>query len=299
MIGSSSTILAVGAAGKFAGLVVPALAERGVKVRGLVRNTTQGEAVRKLGATDIAIGDLRDRASLDAALKGVDAVFYIAPAFLPDEAEIGKGMVESAKRAGVRRFVFSSVIHPVLNALGNHAQKAPVEEAVLTSEMEYTFLHPTVFFQNFTEAWPKIVETGVLAEPWSVDTRFSRVDYRDVAEAAAIALTEDRLLYGTFELCADGWLNRKDVAAIIGEVLGRPIKAERIDPKMAAAGAGPGAPALKKMFDWYDMRGLMGSAVTLRAILGREPRNLHTFFEEMNAGRVGQVESGGTYVLAR
>ena len=46
-------------------------------------------------------------------------------------------------------------------------------------------------------------------------------------------------------------------------------------------------------------RQLMGSAVTLRAILGREPRNLHTFFEEMNAGRVGQVESGGTYVLAR
>ena len=246
MISSTPTILAVGAAGKFAGLVVPALRERGVKVRGLVRNARQGEAVRKSGATEIAVGDLGDGASLDAALKGVDAVFYIAPAFLPDEAEIGKGMVDSAERAGVRRFVFSSVIHPILSALGNHAQKAPVEEAVLTSGMEYTFLHPTVFFQNFTASWPKIVETGVLAEPWSVDTRFSRVDYRDVAEAAAIALTEDRLLYGTFELCAEGWLNRKDVAAIIGEVLGRPIKAERIDPKMAAAGAGPGAPALKR-----------------------------------------------------
>jgi uncharacterized protein YbjT (DUF2867 family) len=246
MIGSSSTILAVGAAGKFAGLVVPALAERGVKVRGLVRDARQGEAVRKLGATEIAIGDLRDGASLDAALKGVDAVFYIAPAFLPDEAEIGKVMVDSAKRAGVRRFVFSSVIHPVLSALGNHAQKAPVEEALLTSGMEYTFLHPTVFFQNFTATWPKTVETGVLAEPWSADTRFSRVDYRDVAETAAIALTEDRLLYGTFELCAEGWLDRKDVAAIIGEVLGRPIKAERIDPTMASAGAGPGAPALKR-----------------------------------------------------
>jgi uncharacterized protein YbjT (DUF2867 family) len=285
MISSTSTILAVGAAGKFAGLVVPALAERGVNVRGLVRDATQGEAARKLGATEIAIGDLRDRASLDAALQGVDAVFYIAPAFLPDEAEIGKGMVDSAERAGVRRFVFSSVIHPVLSALGNHAQKAPVEEALLTSGMEFTFLHPTVFFQNFTEGWAKIVETEVLAEPWSVDTRFSRVDYRDVAEAAAIALTEDRLLYGTFELCAKGWLNRKDVAAIIGEVLGRPIKAERIDPKTAAAGAGPGAPALKKMFDWYDKHGLMGSAVSLRAILGREPRTLRTFFEELNTGR--------------
>ena len=299
MISSTATILAVGAAGKFAGLVVPALADRGVKVRGLVRDGSQGAAVQKLGATEIAIGDLRDGASLDAALKGVDAVFYMAPAFLPDEAKIGKGMVASAERAGVRRFVFSSVIHPILSALGNHAQKAPVEEAVLTSGMEYTFLHPTVFFQNFTEAWPKIVETGVLAEPWSVDTRFSRVDYRDVAEVAAIALTEDRLLNGTFELCAEGWLNRKDVAAIIGEVIGRPIKAERIDPKMAAAGAGPGAPALTKMFDWYDKRGLMGSDLTLRAILGREPRTLRTFFEELNAGSVGEDENAGTYVLAR
>jgi len=127
MIRSTSTILAVGATGNFAGLVVPALAERGVKVRGLVRDATQGDAVRRLGATEIAIGDLRDEASLDAALKGVDAVFYIAPAFLPDEAEIGKGMVDLAERAGVRRFVFSSVIHPILSALGNHAQKAPVE----------------------------------------------------------------------------------------------------------------------------------------------------------------------------
>jgi len=211
-------------------------------------------------------------------------ILAVGAAFLPDEAEIGKSMVDSAKRAGVRRFVFSSVIHPVLNALGNHAQKAPVEESLLASGKEYTFLHPTVFFQNFTATWPKIVETGVLAEPWSVDTRFSRVDYRDVAEAAAIALTEDRLLYGTVDLCAEGWLNGKDVAAIIGEVLGRPIKAERIDPKMAAAGAGPGAPALEKMFDWYDKRGLMGSAVALRAILGREPRTLHTFFVELNAG---------------
>lgn len=84
--------------------------------------------------------------------------------------------------------------------------------------------------------------------------RFSRVDYRDVAEAAAVALTEDRLLYGTFELCAEGWLDRKDVAAIVAEVLGRPVRAERIDPKTAAAGAGPGAPALERMFDWYDRR---------------------------------------------
>jgi uncharacterized protein YbjT (DUF2867 family) len=280
-------VLAVGASGKFAGLVIPELTARGAVVRGLIKDGAKEALVRQRGAAEIAIGDLTDRASLDAALKGVDAVFYIAPAFIANEADVGKSMVKAASRAGVRRFVFSSVIDPILSGLANHAQKAPVEEALLTAGMEYTFLHPTVFFQNFTDSWPRILKDGVVAEPWSVETRFSRVDYRDVAEAAAIALTENRLLYGTFDLCAEGLHNRNDVAAIIGEVLGRSIRAERVDPKAAAASAGPGAPALEKMFDWYDRRGLHGNALTLRAILGREPRTLRAFFTELAAAAGG------------
>ncbi len=197
-------------------------------------------------------------------------------------------MVEAARKAGVQRFIFSSVIHPILSALENHAAKATVEEAILTSGMEYSFLHPTVFFQNYAQSWPKVVETGVLAEPWSINSRFSRVDYRDVAEVAAIALTEDRLLFGTFELCSEGHLDGRDVAAIIGNVLGRNIKAEKIDPQKAAAGAGSQSAGLKRMFDWYDARGLQGCALTLRAILGREPRTLRAFFEELRNFKSGK-----------
>jgi uncharacterized protein YbjT (DUF2867 family) len=280
---SSPLILAIGAAGKFAGLVVPELVKRGANVRGFVKSPDEKKAPMAAGANAVVIGDLVEEASVRDAMKGVDRVFYIAPAFLPHEAEVGVRVVEAAKDAGVRRIVFSSVIHPTLSALGNHAAKGPVEEALLSSGMEYTFLHPTVFFQNFSPSWTSVVKTGVFAEPWSADTLFSRVDYRDVAEVAAIALTEDRLLYGTFELCADGWLNRHDVAAMMGEVLGRPVKAERVDSKMAAASAGPGAPALEKMFGWYDRRGLRGNVLTLRAILGREPRTLRAFFAELAA----------------
>jgi uncharacterized protein YbjT (DUF2867 family) len=286
-------ILSIGAAGKFAGMVVPELRKRGADVRGFVRRPDEIDATKAAGATETVVGDLTEQASLLTAMKGVDRVFYIAPAFLSNEANVGKAVVEAATEAGVRRFVFSSVIHPILSSLENHIQKAPVEEALLTSGMEYTFLHPTVFFQNFTSSWPRIVETDVLAEPWSVETRFSRVDYRDVAEAAAIALTEDKLLYGTFELCAEGWHNRKDVAAIIGEVLGRSIRAERVDPKTAAAGAGAGAPGLEKMFDWYDRRGLQGNALTLRAILGREPRTLRAFFAELAGAKVEPAAASG------
>jgi uncharacterized protein YbjT (DUF2867 family) len=277
----NETILAVGAGGKFAGLVVPELARRGAKVRGLVHDARDAPAVRAAGAQEVVVGELADPAAVRAALRGVGRVFYIAPVALPDEAEVGVAFVAQAIKSGVRRFVFSSVIHPVLSGLPNHALKAPVEEAVLNSPLEYTFLHPTLLFQNYAEAWERIVESGVVAEPWSNDTRFSRVDYRDVAEVAAVALTEDRLLYGTFELCAEGWLDRHDVAALIGEALGRAITPRRTDP----ATLPPAAQAMRPMFDHYDRIGLRGSAQTLGAILGRSPRSLSAYFMEVAQDR--------------
>ena len=64
----TATIPGVGGAGTFSGLVAPALAKRGVKIRGLAPNPKQGDIVRKHGAAEIAIGDLCDRARLYAAL---------------------------------------------------------------------------------------------------------------------------------------------------------------------------------------------------------------------------------------
>ncbi|MEG9438536.1 NmrA family NAD(P)-binding protein [Edaphobacter sp. HDX4] len=222
---------------------------------------------------------MNDASAVANALEGIDTAFYIAPVEIENEAETGKQFVALAKNAGVRRIVFSSVIHPILSELPNHAGKAPVEEAILDSDLEYVLLHPAVFFQNLKSAWPKVKETGVHGEPWSNDTRFSRVDYRDVAEVAAIAPTEDRLLFGTFELCADGVLNRYDIAALMSDVLGRIVTAKKIDPPSEGGNA-----KLARMFAWYDKHPLLGNATTLRAILGREPRTLQAFLQDLNGG---------------
>ena len=272
-------VLAVGAAGPTASLVVPEMLKRNVSVRAFVHKQEDEPIVQKLGVTDIAVGELSDVAAVTKALEGMEAVFYIAPAALENEAEVGKQFVAAAKQAGVRRVVFSSVIHPVLSELINHADKAPVEEALLDSGMEYVFLQPAMFFQNFAAGWAKTKESGVYGEPWSTETRFTRVDYRDVAEVAAMALTEDRLLYGTFELCAEGNMNRHDLAALMSEVLGKQVKPIKI--KLPAQANMP--PKLTRMFDWYDKHALLGNSTTLRAILGREPRTLRSFFEELNA----------------
>ena len=282
----ASTVLVVGAAGRFAGLVVPALASRGVKVRGLARNEEQAERARRNGTAAIAIGDLRDRASLDVALRGVEGAFYLAPVFQEDEARMGLSFVEAARAAGLRRVVFSSVIHPVIGVLQNHIQKVPVEAALIESGMEFTILHPAVFYQNLAAAWPGVVATGVFAEPFSAAARISRVDYRDVADVAAMALTGDRLLNGTFELCADGGMNRIDVAAAMGEVLGRRIKATAPDFGTWVSQAklpydDHQKAELASMYAFYDRHGLVGNALTLQAILGHEPRSIRKFLAEL------------------
>ena len=285
----SSTVLVVGAAGRFAGLVVPALVGRGVKVRGLARSEEQARRARLNGAGEIVIGDLRDSASLDLALRDVETAFYIPPVYQEDEARMGLSFVDAAKAAGLRRVVFSSAIHPIIGVLQNHIQKVPVEEALVESGMEFSILHPAVFYQNLAAAWPAVVENGVFAEPFSAAARISRVDYRDVADVAAVALTEDRLLNGTFELCGDGGLDRAQVATLMGEVLGRRIEAAA--PGFDAWIAQASLPyndhqkaELAAMYAFYDRHGLVGNVLTLRAILGREPRSLRQFFVDLAAG---------------
>ena len=282
----TNLILAVGAAGKFAGLAVPEIARRGGTVRGLVPREAQAARARANGASEVAIATLDDRRAIEAALRGIEGVFYIAPALLEDEARVGVQFVEAAKAAGVRRFVFSAAIHPVISQLANHNGKPAVEEALIQSGMQFTFLHPGVFFQNMGDAWPAVVEHGVFAEPFSARSKLARVDYRDVAEVAARALTEDSLAHGTFELTAGDNSDREQVVRLMSEVLQREIAAASPSFEQWAAAVhlpvdGRPARMLKAMYAFYDQHGLPGNSLTLRALLGREPRSLTDYFTEL------------------
>jgi uncharacterized protein YbjT (DUF2867 family) len=286
---SMMKILMVGATGKYAGLVLPELKKRGATVRALVRSKDHESAARKQGADEIAIGDLEDSKSLSSAANGVDGVFHINPAFAPNEADLGVAMVEAAKAAGVKKFVFSSVIHPSISKMANHSAKQPVEEAIYESGMNYAVLQPTMFMQTIENGWSQVLKSSRFALPYSKHAKACYVDYRDVAEAAALALTGDKLDYGTFELCARGMVDRVELTALMSEALGRTIEAGELPfeewATMANIPDGPVREGLKKMYADYDKYGFPGgNALVLGAILGREPRTLKQFFQEL-AGR--------------
>jgi uncharacterized protein YbjT (DUF2867 family) len=255
-------------------------------VRALIRDEGRAEAARQHGAGETVVGDLSDAASLRRAAEGVDAVFHIGPGFAPGEAEMGVAMVEAAKAAGVGKFVFSGVIHPSLSKLTNHVAKLPVEEAIYESGMDFTVLEPTMFMQTIELGWKQVLEHGRFGTPYSKLAKASYVDYRDVAEAAAMALTGDKLAYGTFELCAPGMVSRVELAEIMSEALGREIEAA--EPAlaewagMARIPEGPLRDGLERMYADYDVYGFPGgNALVLEAVLGRPPRTLRAYIGEL------------------
>jgi uncharacterized protein YbjT (DUF2867 family) len=283
----SMKVLMVGATGEFAGLVLPELVKCGIKVRALVRNEQKAAIAKKRGAHETIIGDLDQPDSLLAAASGMDGVFHINPAFAANEGEQGVAMVNAAAEAGVSKFVFSAVYHPSLSMI-NHKAKRPVERELYHSGLNFTILQPASFMQNIEAAWPAILKTGKFVQPYSSTSKMSYVDYRDVAEAVAIAFSSNKLDYGTFELCAKGMWSRAEVAGLMTEAAGRKIEAAEIPfeewAKRANVPDGPMWNGLKAMFAEYDKYGFHGgNSLVLKTILGREPRTLAAYLQELAA----------------
>jgi uncharacterized protein YbjT (DUF2867 family) len=274
----------IGATGQFAGLVVPELKKKGVVVRALVQDANKAAIAKTRGADETVLGNLEDEESLLKASRGMDGVFHIIPAF-QDEIKIGLAMVKAAKTAGVKKFVFSSVYHTSLS-LVNHADKRPAEEALYKSGMDYTILQPAMYMQMLAGSWEMAKERGQIIMPYAKLSKMSYVDYRDVAEVAALAMTGTALSYGTFELCSPGMYNRLDLAALMGDALGQTVEAGEISPEkwaqlvqIPAGSLRDGLIAMNKEYDQYGFSG--GNALVLKAILGREPRTVKQFIQEL------------------
>lgn len=281
-------VLVVGATGSSAGMVVPALVRRGVDVRGLVRDPAKSDDARRAGASETVVADLNDLDSLTAAATGVDGMFGIIPAFADDEAGIGVNMVRAASRAGVGKFVFSSVYHPSLNALSNHRDKQPAEAALFDSDLDFTILQPAIFMQQIAGLWQSAKRTGTIAQPYSAEAKMAYVHYSDVAEVAAAAFVTDRFSYGTFELASPGLYSRNDLAGLMGDALGTPVSADlsSLDDIPSNADMPPAMrDGLKTMTSHYDQHGFHGgNSLVLATMLGHSPVTVPDFIAELARG---------------
>jgi uncharacterized protein YbjT (DUF2867 family) len=243
----------------------------------MVHNPARASQALRAGATEIAHADLHDRDSLTAALDRMDGVFHITPAFAPDASELGRRMVDAATRAGVQKSVYSGVYHPSLS-LVNHASTRPIEEALYDSDLRFTILQPAMSMQGLAGPCRDAIRSGKMVMPWSKLSKMTYVDYRDVAEAAATAMTGEDLNYGTFELAAPGMADRTDIAGLLSAASGRAVTAA--DPEGRPGPEQPGG--LAAMFESYDRHGFHGgNDLLLRTVLDRGRRTLPDYITEL------------------
>ncbi len=278
-------ILVTGAAGKTGRAVIEALIARAQAVRGLVRRSEQVGLLKRLGVQDVVVGDMRDQAAADEAARGVRAVYHLAPNLHPEEDVLGQVALAASRAAGVAHFVYHSVLHPQTEAMPHHWQKLRVEEALLASGLSYTILQPAAYMQNVSAYWDAICERGVYPVPYAAQTRLGMVDLKDVAEAAALVLTEPGHAGATYELSGPEILSQTQTAAILAQHLCRPVRVECVPIeawKAQARAAGMGdyqVETLVKMFRYYEQHGFWGNPRVLGWLLGRAPTSFAAFVE--------------------
>jgi uncharacterized protein YbjT (DUF2867 family) len=191
----------------------------------------------------------------------------------------------------VEHFAYHSVLHPQTETMPHHWQKLRVEEMLLASGLVFTILQPAAYMQNVLAHWKTICQEGVYPVPYAVATRLSLVDLDDVAQAAALVLTETDHRSATYELVGTEGLSQDEVAATLSKVLGRPVEVEVVPLdswEKGARHAGLGDYAVEtllKMFRYYERHGFSGSPRVLTWLLGRPPASFEVFVR-----RAAQIE---------
>jgi NAD(P)H dehydrogenase (quinone) len=234
------TIAITGASGQLGRLVVDklkawvsakeivALARTPAKAAGL------GVAVRQ---ADCARPD-----TLASALSGIDTLLLISSSEVGERAVQHRNVIEAAQHAGVKRIVYTSLLHADRSPLSLAEEHRDTEAALKASDIPFTILRNGWYTENYTAAVNGAVSAGALIGS-AGGGRISSAPRADYAEAAVAVLTSLGHEGMTYELAGDDAYTLTDLAAEISRQTGKVIPYKDLPERSyAAALAGLGLP---------------------------------------------------------
>lgn len=289
------TVLVTAGFGNQARSAIPQLNRAGFRVRAMRASDRPGPGPRDIGAHEVIFGDAADPSDAARALAGVNVVYHVGPTFHPREKEMGFNMIEQAKRAGVEHFIFSSVLHPILFGLPQHAIKCEIEEKLLESGLNFTILQPSDYMQMTVLS--VVPEHSLYMMSYERDNREALVDLDDVAEVLVKVIREGPVHYGaTYELSCGENPRKADIVDCLTQAFGRQFTLQKyaanFDHRPEIFGDVDHAHAhhqmetLKVVHNWYDNHDFIGNGNVLRMLLGRTPTTFVEFVRK-HFGLVG------------
>jgi uncharacterized protein YbjT (DUF2867 family) len=276
-------ILVTGGTGRVGSEVVKELQKRKADVRLLVRKR---DAATPAGV-EAVIGDLLDPVSVEKAMVGVDKL-YLLNEVLPDELTQGLIAYDLAKKLKLRHVVYHSVFRvDHFKDVPHFASKLAIESALREFDIPFTVIRPNYFIQNDATLKDALTKTGIYPMPLG-QAGISVVDVRDIAEAAAIALTSDGHFGKTYNLNGPEIVSGPKAASIWSKVLGKEIRytgedMDAFEEQMRKRAPSWSAFDIRMMFEGYLERGFIaedGDLETLTKLLGHAPRRYEDFARE-------------------
>ena len=238
-----------GSTGFVGGYLVPALLKRGDVVRCLARTPSKAESLADAGA-EIVRGDLLDRASLDRAVRGCDAVVHLAAVADSSDPELNervnvegtRALGDACVEAGVRRIVNVSSTcagRPLQDAYGE--TKARAERQLDRPELAVTHLRPTMIYGHGSyefDLFARIVERA----PWVPIPGTGRTVLQPVFVEDAVAvimrcLDTDASAGKTYDVSGPEPIEINEFIGLLGRMQGRTAHPLHVPARLALLGA--------------------------------------------------------------
>jgi NAD(P)H dehydrogenase (quinone) len=214
------TIAVTGATGHLGRLAIQSLKDKasGETTVALVRSPGKAGG---LGVEARAF-DYAHHDTLAPALAGIDTLLLISSSEVGQREAQHRNVIAAAKAAGVKRIVYTSILHADRTPISLGEEHRATEAALASSGLLTTILRNGWYAQNYTASIPAALANGALVGS-AGEGRISLATRADYAEAAAVVLTGEGHEGKTYELAGDEAVTLADLAAEISRQTGRDI----------------------------------------------------------------------------
>lgn len=288
-------ICVTGASGTLSSEVIRQLEREKAPLREAHFSEKGAEAARAKGIEAVII-DYNRPETLRAAFQGCDRLFLLGPNAL-NQAQLELNAVEAAKAAGVRHIVKQSVMGAAEEAYSLAKIHRPVEKAIESSGLAWTFLRPNSFMQNTVTFMGHTIRTEGAFYSASGKAKISHVDVRDIAAVAVKALTAPDHEGKVYTLSGPEALTYDDMADELSKVLRRAIRHVSLPPAHLKGGMlaeeMPEAIA-DRMLDlerYFRENRAGGITDDVQQVTGRDPKRFAEYARETAATGVWDVEA--------
>ncbi|UKA64666.1 SDR family oxidoreductase [Arthrobacter sp. FW306-04-A] len=267
----SGPVLVVGGTGMLGGQVVSGLLARGKQVRALVRVGSDATRLEALGATT-ARGDMMEPESLLRAMDGVEAVITSAAGYTRhrkgDSAVIDTvgniNLIDAASRAGIRRFVLTSILTCDQTPDVPHFwHKKLTEDRLEELGVPFVALRPGAFLDQITRFGDPFSE-GRITWFGSSSVPLTFVLTADLAGYLAAAVDAAGVEGQRIDIGWDRPVSMQEIADISAQLLGRQVQVV-LNP------INPMAKDLGAMMDWFQSGRYVADTSRQREVFGLPP----------------------------